>query len=224
MLKKTTLVIMAIIVSISLVACSNKVSTNPSASPITSSMEPTETQNIVEKEDLHLFDGKIVEINSSAIVVEPNEGTVERGIADKINLNMFKENSKLSLDDVIRVEYEGDIQETYPASITNVNSIEIIEKSVKPRMIYLNDMLYVDSGRLTEITGRCGVMDFEITSTVDETEIPSVNNQSNFGTGYEGQYIDGNIEIVINDDWCVFEPQTLNDICSLPRVDAGAQK
>ena len=31
---------------------------------------------------------------------------------------------------------------------------------------------------------RCGTMDGEITSTVDGTEIPTEDNQSNFGSGF----------------------------------------
>ena len=38
------------------------------------------------------------------------------------------------------------------------------------------------------IRGRCGNMDGEITSTVDGTEIPTEDNQSNFGSGFGYQY------------------------------------
>ena len=35
---------------------------------------------------------------------------------------------------------------------------------------------------------RCSTMDGEITSTVDGTEIPTEDNQSNFGSGFGYQY------------------------------------
>lgn len=38
------------------------------------------------------------------------------------------------------------------------------------------------------VDGRCGVTDGEITSTVDGSETPTEDNQSNFGTGFEYQY------------------------------------
>ena len=39
--------------------------------------------------------------------------------------------------------------------------------------------LYYDTGKESTISGRCGVMDGEITSTVDGSEIPTKDNQSN---------------------------------------------
>ena len=56
------------------------------------------------------------------------------------------------------------------------------------------------------VSARCGVMDGEITSTVDGSEIPTKDNQSNFGTGFEYQYgADNTIEIFMNEKWIVFE-------------------
>ena len=48
--------------------------------------------------------------------------------------------------------------------------------------------MYYDTGRESTVTGRCGVMDGEITSAVDRTEVPSENDQSNFGAGYGYQW------------------------------------
>ena len=76
-------------------------------------------------------------------------------------------------------------------------------------MVMLNDELYFDSGRESDIDGRCGVMDGEITSTVDASEIPIQNNQSNFGDGYEYQYVGENIiDIYMNEKWIRFEKET----------------
>ena len=50
-------------------------------------------------------------------------------------------------------------------------------------------------------------MDGEITSTVDASEIPTEDNQSNFGTGFGYQYgINNSIEIQMEDGtWFVFQ-------------------
>jgi len=50
------------------------------------------------------------------------------------------------------------------------------------------------------------MMDGEIISTVDRTEQPAKDNESNFGTGYGYQYgtQEGFIEIYMNEKWCVF--------------------
>ena len=73
-------------------------------------------------------------------------------------------------------------------------------------MIRVNDKLYYDTGRESTISGRCGNMDGEITSTVDGTEIPTEDNQSNFGSGFGYQYgADDTIEIYMNEKWFIFE-------------------
>ncbi len=73
-------------------------------------------------------------------------------------------------------------------------------------MVRVNGKLYYDTGRESTISGRCGNMDGEITSTVDGTEIPTEDNQSNFGSGFGYQYgADDTIEIYMNEKWFVFE-------------------
>ena len=47
-------------------------------------------------------------------------------------------------------------------------------------MVMVDGKLYHDTGKESTISGRCGVMDGEITSTVDGSEIPTKDNQSNF--------------------------------------------
>ena len=73
-------------------------------------------------------------------------------------------------------------------------------------MVRVNDKLYYDTGRESTISGRCGNIDGEITSTVDGTEIPTEDNQSNFGSGFGYQYgADDTIEIYMNEKWFIFE-------------------
>ena len=55
-------------------------------------------------------------------------------------------------------------------------------------MVMADGAMYYDTGRESTVTGRCGVMDGEITSAVERTEVPSENNQSNFGAGYGYQW------------------------------------
>lgn len=73
-------------------------------------------------------------------------------------------------------------------------------------MVRINGKLYYDTGKESTVDLRCGMMDGEITSTVDGTEIPTQENQSNFGTGFGYQCgPDDTIEIFMNDKWIVFE-------------------
>lgn len=79
-------------------------------------------------------------------------------------------------------------------------------------MVMINGELYFDTNRESDIEGRCGVMDGELSSTVDGSEIPTQDNQSNFGNGYEYQYVDeNNIDIYINGKWIRFEKEITDD-------------
>lgn len=55
-------------------------------------------------------------------------------------------------------------------------------------------------------------MDWEITSQVPQSQKPTIDDRSNFGTGYGYQYRaeEGTIEIYINQKWCVFSAEGTN--------------
>lgn len=74
-------------------------------------------------------------------------------------------------------------------------------------MVMVNDKLYYDTGRESTIELRCGNMDGEITSSVDGTQVPTQNNESNFGSGFGFQYgrEEDTIEVYMNEKWIVFE-------------------
>ena len=74
-------------------------------------------------------------------------------------------------------------------------------------MVMVDGLLYYDTGKESTIEARCGMMDGEITSTVDASEIPTKDNQSNFGVGFGYQYgINNSIDIQMEDGtWFVFQ-------------------
>ena len=80
-------------------------------------------------------------------------------------------------------------------------------------MVMADGAMYYDTGRESTVTGRCGVMDGEITSAVERTEVPSENNQSNFGTGYGYQWgpEEGTLEVCMDGKWLVFERRYVDD-------------
>ncbi len=89
-------------------------------------------------------------------------------------------------------------------NISEQNSAEL-QWDIIP-MVMVKDKLYYDTGKESTLDGRCGVMDGKITSTVDGSEVPTQNDQSNFGTGFEYQYgSDDTIEIFMNEKWIIFE-------------------
>ena len=73
-------------------------------------------------------------------------------------------------------------------------------------MVMVDGELYLDTGRVNTEIRKCGTFDGEITSMVDRSESPAVDDQSNFGTGYGYQYTptEGVIELYINEKWCIF--------------------
>ena len=75
-----------------------------------------------------------------------------------------------------------------------------------PMMVMVDNTLYQSEGEVSTVEGRCGNMDGEITSqTAGGTDAPTENDQSNFGTGYGYQRIDDHIEVLIDNQWIVFE-------------------
>lgn len=157
------------------------------------------------------FMATICEIENNIILVEPMEGTLELDSADRIQI-INQDNLEFQIGDVIEIEYNGEIMESYPAQLGEVYHIGLVEQTASDMlwdripMVMIDGRLYYDTGRESTIIGRCGNMDGEITSTVDGTEIPTEDNQSNFGSGFGYQYGPENtIEIYMNDKWMVFE-------------------
>lgn len=75
-----------------------------------------------------------------------------------------------------------------------------------PMMVMVDNTLYQSTGEVSTVDGRCGNMDGEITSqTANGTDAPTENGQSNFGTGYGYQRIGDHIEVLIDNQWIVFE-------------------
>lgn len=164
------------------------------------------------------FEATVLSVNIGSLLIEPSEGTKERNSSDQIEIsNISEENSleylkQTEIGDKIEVRYSSDIEESYPARISEVTKISLIESAqdilsdIIPTVM-VDGILYSDTGRESEIDARCGVMDGEITSTVIESEIPTKNNQSNFGKGYGYQRVaEDIIEVYRNGKWCIFEP------------------
>ena len=157
------------------------------------------------------FQATIIESSNDAILVKPVDGSLELNSADKFSI-LNEEKHELQVGDLIEVVYNGEIMETYPAQLGEVYEITVVERAGADAMwdripmVRVNGKLYYDTGRESGETGRCGTMDGEITSTVDGTEIPMEDDQSNFGSGFGYQYgKDGTIEIYMNEKWMIFE-------------------
>lgn len=74
-------------------------------------------------------------------------------------------------------------------------------------LMMVDGQLYQSAGRESDRDGRCGIMDGQITDSVERNFIPSRDGQSNFGAPYGYQYGDnGELEVNMEGRWMVFEP------------------
>ena len=75
------------------------------------------------------FQATILEIRDGYYLVEPVEGSAERNSANQITVPMKNMNAspEPKVGDVLEIEYDGSIAESYPAQITNVYSISVVE-------------------------------------------------------------------------------------------------
>lgn len=75
------------------------------------------------------FQATILEIHDNDYLVKPVDGSTELNSADRITISMT--NTKLSpapeVGDILEIEYDGSIAESYPAQITNVYRICVVE-------------------------------------------------------------------------------------------------
>lgn len=72
--------------------------------------------------------------------------------------------------------------------------------------IMVDGILYFDTGEYSD-EARCGVMDGEITSTVPQTQLPTKDNESNFGKCEYQRWDENRIDVLIGDKWCIFKSE-----------------
>ena len=178
-----------------------------------------------------VFQAEILEIHGGHYLVKPVEGSWELNSADRIEVPVRNAHPspEPEIGDVIEIEYSGEILETYPAQIADVYGIKIIKEAetwdLIP-MVMVNGTLYLDTGHESKIEARCGVMDGEITSQVDRNKQPSVDDQSNFGTGYGYQYgaTEGTIELFMNGKWWIFATEEAQQKMQFPSIEDELSK
>ena len=178
-----------------------------------------------------VFQAEILEIHDGNYLVKPVEGSWELNSADRIEVPIRNAHPspEPEIGDVIEIEYSGEILETYPARIADVYGIKVIKETetwdLIP-MVMVNGTLYLDTGHESKIEARCGVMDGEITSQVDGNKQPSVDDQSNFGTGYGYQYgaTEGTIELFMNGKWWIFATEEVRQKIQFPSIEDELSK
>ncbi len=146
------------------------------------SKEDLETiKNIISKKinneqinEEQYFYEKIVEVNDSYIIVEPNEGQEERKSADKISIGLGEYNDVIYMVGTnVKITYDGTIMESYPAQV-KATKIEL--KSVENFEILFYD--------------KQAESDIKLHKIVDKNETSKYD--------YDVYVYNGNIDIRIN--------------------------
>ena len=80
-------------------------------------------------ENAATFRAAVLEINDGYYLVEPVEGSAELKRADQITVPMknMSPSPEPEVGDILEIEYDGYIAESYPAQINNVYSIRVVE-------------------------------------------------------------------------------------------------
>ena len=178
-----------------------------------------------------VFQAEILEDHNGYYLVKPVEGSWELNSADRIEVPIRNAHPspEPEIGDVIEIEYSGEILETYPARIADVYGIKVIKQTetwdLIP-MVMVNGTLYLDTGHESKIEARCDVMDGGITSQVDGSKQPTVDDQSNFGTGYGYQYgaTEGTIELFMNGKWWIFATEEARQKIQFPSIEDEISK
>lgn len=166
------------------------------------------------------FSGVVDKVYDNSILVSVNSEEeifkTSDTISVSLNVKLKDSMTHINIGDEVSIYYDGTVAESYPAQINTVYAIILTEPATSTDddairtdlipMLMVDGKLHYDTGKESDIKGRCGVMDGEITSTVDGSEIPTKDNQSNFGEGYGYQFVSQNsIDVYMNEKWIRFE-------------------
>ena len=139
------------------------------------------------------FHAKVIEYHGTYLLVEPVEGSVECNSADRIEIGTQNLSPSLDLKpgDVVQIEYDGMIQETYPARIPDPSQVVRVS-SAGPNQDQLEDALNDLKDELADIENR--LSDLGITLSVENvtpTGLTLICTQS--GGNFSGEIITGSM-------------------------------
>ena len=122
------------------------------------------------------FHAKVIEVHDRYLVVDPEEGSVERTSADRIEISLENKTSWPipRVGDEVMVVYDGQLLETYPARITNVYRIEIMNYDSGPVETIRGNMktYYKNSDGTWQVDGRIYKYRLEISGQVENPACP----------------------------------------------------
>ena len=159
------------------------------------------------------FKAKIIVIDDNIVfaeTIEDDAGFLSSHLPEKFYfmLDMIPETASNLLEgDIINgiyVDIKGNV-----AKVVEVRLSEENERLWDKRpAVMIKGILYFDTNEVLTDVASCGLMDGEITSSVERWQMPVKDNQSNFGTGYTYQYgTENTVVVYINGKRIVFEAE-----------------
>ena len=159
------------------------------------------------------FKAKILAIDDNIVfaeTIEDDAGFLSPHLPEKFYfmLDMIPETASNLLEgDIINgiyVDIKGNV-----AKVVEVRLSEENERLWDKRpAVMIKGILYFDTNEVLTDVASCGLMDGEITSSVESWQIPVKDDQSNFGTGYTYQYgTENTVVVYINGKRIVFEAE-----------------
>lgn len=93
-------------------------------------------------------------------------------------------------------------------------------------MVMVDGELYLDTGHTGTYISNDDTYDREIISTVDGSERPKEDSQSNFGAGFKYRYgkMEGTIEILMNNSCCIYATEEVRQKIQFPESDTGTKE
>ena len=113
-MKKTVLCILVLSLILPLVACSGR-----------------SGKDFDKPDDLYTFEARILEIHDTYFLVSPETHTAEANSSDKIHVSTQNADPSIQwqVGDLIRITYNGMIQELYPAILPQVYKVELLSSA-----------------------------------------------------------------------------------------------
>ena len=150
---------------------------------------------------------KLLEIHNGYFIVEPVEGSWELSSADKIAVpmnNMYPSPEPM-VGDILEIEYDGQLMETYPAEIRKPYSIRVVEERRELQiMIDPADPVIVQNTITGEVRTVTDLSDIKMIQTLISAEWWAEGNPA----------CDNDFKVTINGEsyWYHSDCGTLNDI------------
>lgn len=182
------------------------------------------------------FAGIVTEVSEEYILVHVDETEVEyeNGPVVKVSLDVEIKDSYTHyvVGDEVFVYYNGNFVDGDPAVVDTVYALTLKKAAVADYildsqanekydlipMVMVGGVLYLDTGHESTVEVRCGMLDGEITTSVSSSEMPSVDDRSNFGEGFGYQFgsREGTVEIYMNEKWRVFATEEVRHSIQFP--------